>query len=197
MRMRNRSIWLFGHLRQAIDCLTMKEVGMRRIILVLGLIVLLGVYAPAFGGEDDIAKHPECPLCGMDRAKFAHSRMLMEQSNGATMGFCSIRCTAVSEAMFIDMTPQSYGVGDYKTKKLIDAEKAYWVIGGDKMGVMTKRAKWAFEKKSDAEAFVKASGGKVANFEEAFEAAYADMYQDNQMLREKRKMMKEKMKKKQ
>jgi len=171
---------------------------MKKIALVFGLMVLLVVSGPVFGGEqDDIAKHPECPLCGMDRAKFAHSRMLMEQDNGNAIGFCSIRCAAVSEAMFIDMVPQSYGVGDYKTKKLIDAEKAYWVIGGDKMGVMTKRAKWAFEKKSDADQFIKAHGGTVATFEQAFEAAYADMYTDNQMIREKRKMMREKMKKKQ
>lgn len=38
-------------------------------------------------------------------------------------------------------------VGDYNTKRLIDAEKAVWVIGGGKQGVMTKRAKWAFEKR--------------------------------------------------
>jgi nitrous oxide reductase accessory protein NosL len=53
---------------------------------------------------------------------------------------------------------------------------------------MTKRAKWAFEKKSDAEAFVKAEGGKVATFDEAMKASYEDMNEDTQMIRERRKM---------
>jgi hypothetical protein len=64
------------------------------------------------------------------------------------------------------------------------------------MGVMTKRAKWAFGDKKDAEAFVAAHGGKPASFEEAMEAAYADMYKDNKMIREKRKMMRMKKMKK-
>ena len=171
---------------------------MRKILFIGTLVFLLAGFGSVFGGEsDDIAKHPDCPYCGMDRAKFAHSRMLTDYEDGVSLGFCSIRCTAVNMALFIDKVPTYYGVGDFNTKKLIDAEKAYWVIGGDQMGVMTKRAKWAFEKKSDAEAFTKAHGGKLASFEEAMEATYADMYQDNKMIREKRKMMKEKMKKKQ
>lgn len=42
---------------------------------------------------------------------------------------------------------------------LIDAEKAFWVIGGSKPGVMTKRAKWAFEKKEAADKFMLDNGG--------------------------------------
>jgi nitrous oxide reductase accessory protein NosL len=99
-------------------------------------------------------------------------------------------------AFMIDRSPATMWVGDYKTKKLVDAEKAYWVIGGDKMGVMTRRAKWAFEDKKDAEGFISAHGGKLASFEEAIEATYADMYKDNKMIREKRKMMREKKMKK-
>ncbi len=61
------------------------------------------------------------------------------------------------------------------------------------MGVMTKRAKWAFENKADAEKFIKENGGTPATFDDAMEAAYEDMYADTKMIREKRKMMKEKM----
>jgi len=53
---------------------------------------------------------------------------------------------------------------------------------------MTKRAKWAFEKKEDAGAFIKDNGGKIAAFDEAIKAAYEDMYEDTKMIREKRKM---------
>jgi copper chaperone NosL len=61
-------------------------------------------------------------------------------------------------------------------------------VGGNTPGVMSKRAKWAFEKQADAEAFIKANGGTPASFEEAVKLAYEDMYQDTKMIREKRKM---------
>jgi len=140
--------------------------------------------------QEDIQKHPSCKYCGMDRQKFAHSRMLIEYSDGSTVGFCSIRCAAVDLSLNIDKTPNSIQVGDFNTKNFIDAEKAVWVIGGNKPGVMTKRAKWAFQKNVDAEAFKAANGGDIAGFDQAMKAAYEDMYTDTQMIRKKRKMKK-------
>ncbi len=168
---------------------------MRKTVL-FSMLVILALWAgPVLGGEhDDIAAHPECPYCGMDRAKFAHSRMLLTYDDQSTQGFCSVHCAAVDMAMYLDKTPIAFGVGDVNTKKLIDVEKAYWVIGGDKPGVMTRQPKWAFEKKSDADRFIQAHGGKSATFEAAIEATYGDMYQDTRMIREKRKMMRGKMK---
>jgi nitrous oxide reductase accessory protein NosL len=71
---------------------------------------------------------------------------------------------------------------------LLDAEKGFWVIGGNKPGVMTKRAKWAFAKKEDAENFISENGGNLASFEQAFKAAFEDMYADTKMIQERRKM---------
>ena len=167
---------------------------MKKVLAIITLVLLMGP-APA-SAQDDISKHPACPYCGMDRAKFAHSRMLLEYDGGSALGACSLRCVAVDMALFIDKVPLAIKVGDYDSKELVDAEKAYWVIGGDKMGVMTTRAKWAFKDKKDAEAFIAANGGNLASFEEAMEAAYADMYKDNKMIREKRKMMRMKKMKK-
>ena len=82
-------------------------------------------------------------------------------------------------------------MADYQNKNLIDAEKAYWVIGGNKPGVMTNRAKWAFADQKAAEAFVKENGGKLASFDDAMKATYEDMYADTKMIREKRAKMKE------
>jgi len=130
-----------------------------------------------------------CRYCGMDRAKFAHSRMLIEYEDGTSVGTCSIHCLAVELANSIDKSPKAIRVGDYNSRKLIDAETAYWVIGGSKTGVMSSRAKWAFEKKTDAEAFNTANGGSLATFEDALKAAYEDLYRDTRMIREKRKMM--------
>jgi copper chaperone NosL len=164
---------------------------MKRTGLMLVLVVTVGLCF-SFGngalGEDDTKKITECPYCGMDRAKFAHSRMLIKYEGGAEVGTCSIHCVAIDLAINIDKTPVGIMVGDYGTKKLIDGEKAFWVIGGSKMGVMTKRAKWAFEKKEDAEKFTKENGGQITAFDEAMKAAYEDMYADTKMIRERRKM---------
>ena len=62
--------------------------------------------------------------------------------------------------------------------------------GGSKPGVMTKRAKWAFEKKEAADQFMKDNGGTPVNFDLAIKASYEDMYADTKMIRERRKMRK-------
>ncbi len=137
--------------------------------------------------------HPSCKYCGMDRGKLAQSRMFIEYDDASTVGICSIHCAAIELALNIDKTPKTIQVGDYNSKTLIDAEKAFWVIGGSKPGVMTKRPKWAFGKKEDAETFIKENGGEAATFDVAMKAAYEDMYVDTKMIREKRRMMKQRM----
>lgn len=166
---------------------------MKKSYVYLFVIVLFVLTIPYAFAQEDIQKHKSCPYCGMDREKFPHTRILIEYDDGTTFGACSIYCAAIDLAINIDKTPKIIQVGDYNIKKLIDAEKAFWVIGGNKMGVMTKRAKWAFEKKEDADAFIKENGGTFATFDEAMKAAYEDMYTDTKMIREKRKMMKMKM----
>lgn len=138
----------------------------------------------------DISKYGSCKYCGMDRHKYSHSRMLVVYEDGSELATCSIHCTAVELAVNIDKNVKKILVADYNTKKLIDAETAFWVIGGNIPGVMTKNAKWAFEKKEDAENFIRKNGGKIATFEEALQITYSDMYNDTKMIREKRKKMK-------
>jgi nitrous oxide reductase accessory protein NosL len=140
--------------------------------------------------DADIAASKSCKYCGMDREKFAHSRMLIEFEDSSSVATCSLHCAAVDLANNIDKTPKAIKVADYGTKQLIDAEKAVWVIGGSKQGVMTRNAKWAFATKDKAEAFIKENGGKLATFDEAIKSAYEDMYTDTKMIRDKRKQMK-------
>ncbi|MBU3984466.1 MAG: nitrous oxide reductase accessory protein NosL [Proteobacteria bacterium] len=154
--------------------------------------VMLVVFTLSLAGvvvaQDDMQKEPSCKLCGMDRAKFAHSRMFVTYDDGTTIGTYSIHCLAIDLAVNIDKTPSSLEVGDFNSKNLIDAEKAFWVIGGNKPGVMTTQAKWAFEKKEDAERFIMGNSGTLATFDEAMKATYESMYADTKMIREKRKM---------
>jgi len=154
------------------------------------LVALFAVTLTVFAQGDDLKQHPSCKYCGMDREKFGHSRMLIEYDDGTSVGTCSLHCMSVELAMTIDKTPKSIMVGDMGTRRLIDAEKALWTVGGSKMGVMTSRPKWAFEKKDDAEKFLKENGGTISSFDEAIKFAYEDMYQDTKMIREKRKMKK-------
>jgi len=156
-----------------------------RFVICLIAFLLIPLAASA---QSDVQNQPACKYCGMDRNVYSHSRMLITYEDGSSTGACSLHCLATELALNIDKTPRSIEVGDYQTKKLIDAEKATWVIGGNKPGVMTKRAKWAFENKADADQFIKENGGKLATFEEAIKASYEDMDSDTKMIREKRKM---------
>ena len=165
----------------------MKKEGL--LVLAMVLFFLSGMFAFT-EAQEDVQKHSSCKYCGMNRQQFAHSRIFIEYDDATTVGTCSIHCAAVDLAINIDKTPKTIQVGDYDSKALIDAEKASWVIGGSKMGVMTKRAKWAFDKKEDAEKFIKENGGETATFDVAMKAAYEDMYQDTKMIRERRKMRK-------
>jgi len=166
----------------------MKKLGIIGIVIVSCIFV----YGMAWA-QDDIAQFPSCKFCGMDRAKFAHSRVLLDYDNGTAEGTCSIHCAAVDLAINIDKTPKTIWVGDFNTKNLIDAEKAVWVIGGGKMGVMTRNAKWAFENEEDAQKFITANGGQIADFDQVMKAVYEDMYADTKMIRERRKMKRMKM----
>jgi nitrous oxide reductase accessory protein NosL len=165
---------------------------MRHLVVAAALSLSFAPAALAEGPAADVAASPSCRHCGMDREKFAMSRMVIQYDDGSTVGVCSIHCAAVDLAVTLDKAPTTLQVADLGTKVLVDAEKATWVLGGSKQGVMTKRGKWAFADRAAAEAFAKENGGTLVTFDEAMKAAYEDMWQDTKMIREKRKMMKAK-----
>jgi hypothetical protein len=124
----------------------------------------------------------------MDRTKFAHTRMFVTYEDGTKVGTCSLHCLALDLSINIDKMPFRIEVGDYISKRLIDAEQAFWVIGGNRPGVMAKEGKWAFANRVYAEKFIREHGGTLATFDEAMQAAYASMYTDTKAIREKRAM---------
>ena len=153
-------------------------------IMMSVLLVILVVHVSAALGENT-----SCRLCGMETARSGHTRMEILYDDGSTGGFCSLHCAAIDIALNIDKTPKKILVGDYNTKRLIDAEEAYWVIGGEKLGVMTTRAKWAFDTRDNANKFIDEYGGELATFESAMKATFEDMYEDVLMIQKKRKIM--------
>jgi nitrous oxide reductase accessory protein NosL len=165
----------------------------RVVYLVIAVLFVLGGIAFAQQLKEDIVVHKACGYCGMDRGTYDYSRMVIEYDDGTTVPTCSMHCAAVDLANKIDKAPKAIKVGDFNSKNLIDAEKAFWVVGGNKQGVMSKRGKWAFENKNDAENFIKVNQGSLVSFEESMKMAYEDMYDDTRAIREKRKMKRMKM----
>jgi hypothetical protein len=144
-----------------------------------------------FGGsvlwaqDNDIKEIPACLHCGMNRETFAHSRMLIKYTDGSNVGLCSLHCAALELALNTGRKPKVIQVADYNTGVLLDANKVIWVVGGNKTGVMTRRAKWAFGTKAAAEAFIKENGGVMAGFDGAMKASYEDLYEDTKMMQER------------
>lgn len=140
--------------------------------------------------ENDIAKYPKCPYCGMDRKQFHHSRMLIQYSDDLADGTCSIHCAAISLSLNIDREPKAIWVGDNaaaaEPKALVDVDRASFLVGSSIKGVMTKRSKVAYGTVEAATAARLANGGELANFDQALLAAYTDMSQDVSMIRKNR-----------
>jgi copper chaperone NosL len=69
----------------------------RRVLPALFLFLAMSCLCFA-AGLTDVEKHPSCTYCGMDREKFAQSRMVIEYDDGTSLGTCSLHCAAVDLA---------------------------------------------------------------------------------------------------
>ncbi len=146
---------------------------MRKTVVCAMLCLVLAAFAARAASPVEDPK--ACQQCGMDRVRFAHSRMIVEYADGSVTGICSIHCAAADIKKHAGKAVKSLKVADYGTKELTDAKNATWVVGGKQKGVMTGVPKWAFAKSSDAQAFVKESGGKVTPFRDVMKAAEAEV----------------------
>jgi nitrous oxide reductase accessory protein NosL len=129
------------------------------------------VPAQAESPQKKIELPEACDKCGMNRTKFAHSRVVVEFDDGSTGGACSITCASYDVRQKSHKKVKRLLVADFDSKELIDVHDAVWVTGGDKRGVMTKVPKWAFTKMEGAERFIAAHGGTIASFDEVIVAA--------------------------
>jgi copper chaperone NosL len=155
---------------------------MKKLSIAVLLILSLGAICLA---ADMVEGPVDCKQCGMDRVKLAHSRMVVTYADGSSSGTCSINCVVIDMRESKGKEVKSIQVGDYNTKKLIDARTAAWVIGGSKRGVMTQVAKWAFADRKDADAFIKQYGGKPATFDDALKATEKELDEENRPMMNK------------
>ncbi len=151
--------------------------------IVCMLIIVIGLPTFALDFYEDIKLFPECKYCGMKRQNFAFSRMVVSHVHGKEVGVCSINCAALDYVSKAYDEPVGFKVADFHTKKLIDAKKACWVLGGDEIGVMAERAKWAFDHREAAEKFVSKHGGDLITFDRAMQESYVDMFADMMKLK--------------
>lgn len=147
---------------------------MNRFLLVIALLFISTTVCLA-AAKAKVEPPAECHNCGMNRTSFGYSRMIVSYKDGSSTGTCSINCVAVDMRKNRGKEAASFQVADYKSRNLIDAKTAVWVIGGSKKGVMTPVAKWAFAEKSDAEQFVRESGGKLASFDDVLQAVSREL----------------------
>jgi len=149
---------------------------MKRLHFILTVLLILLPWGKAHA-QSDIDQHRDCIHCGMDRKAFGYSRMLVEYEDGTSVGVCSLRCMVTELDANKSRKVKSILVADRNTRTLIDGEKAVWVLGGSKRGVMTMNPKWAFETKSAADVFIKEFGGTIVSWPEALAAARKEVSQ--------------------
>jgi len=147
--------------------------------------------------DDELAKYPKCPYCGMDRKQWHHSRHLVHYADDLVDATCSIHCAALSLAINLDRGPKAIYAADYgasaEPKPMINVDEATYLIGSKQKGTMTKVSKLAFSSADAAKAMQAEEGGDLGDFGAALKAAYLSMAEDTMMIRKKREERRQKM----
>jgi len=127
-----------------------------------------------------------CPICGMKLERYYKTSHYATLLDGKERQYCSIRCLAVDMKEYtIDLS--TVRVVDAKTEKVIKANDAFYVMGSEIAGTMSKVSKLAFSTKTEALSFIKEHGGKIVSFQEALQAAQDSLESDIAMVTMKKK----------
>lgn len=123
-----------------------------------------------FKEPPEYSKHVRCDNCGMDRNKWARTRYSFDSPHGE-FHTCSIHCLAVL-SIKLKTVPRNVKAAEYfHPENMLDAEKAFYVIGSSAPGTMTMSSKIAFSSREEAEAYSREQGGRTAGFDGAMNAA--------------------------
>lgn len=163
------------------------------VFLVLGMSLHANEFSKVATHEPELIQKGDgknyCPICGMNLThnyKTSHGVIL---SDGTAKQYCSMRCLAV-DFPSIESHVRNIVVTDVTSEKLIDAKRAFYVVGSKVSGTMSMVSKLAFEKEGDAKAFAHENGGEVMRFESAFAKAKASLSEDvDEFVKKKQKGM--------
>ncbi len=126
-----------------------------------------------------------CNVCGMHLTKYYKTNHTAEFKNGYKEQYCSLHCLAEVHKNYEDKI-KTIQVVDTNSLKLIDAKKAFYVVGSSKEGTMSSVSEYAFSTKEEALKFQKEFGGNIFNFDESLKQAKERLTKDNEKLDEKR-----------
>jgi len=76
-----------------------------------------------------------CGLCAMDLQKFRLTKYILTMADGSQKYTCSIHCAAI---ILGKQKVKDVKVADYLTGDMIDARTAFYLVGSDIKGVMSK-----------------------------------------------------------
>ena len=136
---------------------------------------------PASGAERPAVEHPfrnpqnytghkRCDNCGMDRNKWARTRHEFKTATGS-FHTCSIVCVAVLSLKRKEEA-RNVQVAEYlHPEKMLDAYKAFYVMGSSAPGTMTAISQIAFGEKKEAAAFALKYGGSIVKLKDALAEA--------------------------
>ena len=126
-----------------------------------------------------------CNVCGMHLTKYYKTSHTAEFKNGHKEQYCSLHCLAEVHKNYEDKI-KNIQVVDTNSLKLIDAKKAFYVVGSSKEGTMSPVSEYAFLNKDEALKFKNEFGGDIYNFDESLKLSKDRLEKDNVALNEKR-----------
>ena len=112
-----------------------------------------------------------CARCGMNLVKF-YKTSHIASANNKKFQYCSIHCLA--EHLKDSTKLKNPQVVDIGSLKFISVSKAYYVVGSDKRGTMSRVSKYAFSSLEMAKKFQDKYGGDVVDFYKALDIARED-----------------------
>jgi len=131
----------------------------------------------------DGSKKIWCNICGMNLKMFYKTSYISGDKQ-----YCSIRCL-IADMPNNPTKVEEIKVIDAKTEKPIIAKDAFFVMGSDVKGTMSKVSKLAFKNEEDAKAFAKEHGGEVVNFDTVLKEAKSSLNSDSAMVNMKKQKM--------
>ena len=128
-----------------------------------------------------------CHVCGMTLPMFYKTNHAAT-SAGHAKQYCSLHCLTEDKIKnHADL--KDIKVVDVKSLKFIDVSNATYVVGSSIKGTMSKKSKYAFAHKADANKFAKRFGGKVTNFDGAYGVASKGLEKEMKMIAKKQAKM--------
>lgn len=116
-------------------------------------------------------KKMHCINCGMNLPMFYKTNHA-STIDGKPRQYCSIHCLA--KDIIDGKKVEDIKVIDTNSLGFMNAKNAWYVLGSNKKGTMSKVSKYAFATKEAAEVFAKENGGHIGRFEDALSLAKKD-----------------------